>query len=118
MITGDSVLHLAVFQDKNEFIKTIITEDEGQTPLYEFEEINMKNEDGNTPVSYACIRGNLELVRILHKKGAVMTHRNIAGLTPLLLAIYHQHYFIVHYLLSIESVFDSVQTALDFFKCI
>ena len=47
-----------------------------------------------------------------------MTHRNSAGLTPLLLSIYHQQYFLVHYLLSIESVFESVQTALDLFKCL
>jgi ankyrin repeat protein len=118
MITGDSVLHLAVFEDKSEFVKKIISPDEGTHALYEPDDINLKNEDGNTPLSYACLRGNLELVKLLHFKGAIMAHRNSAGLTPLLLAIYHQHYFLVHYLLSVEIVYDSVKTALDLFKCL
>ena len=71
-------------------------------------EVNMRNEDGNTPLMYACIRGSLELVQILHSKGAQVTHKNIANLTPLLLSIYYSHYFIVHYLLSLEVVYDSV----------
>lgn len=29
-------------------------------------EINMKNEDGNTPLHYACMRGNLPIVKLLH----------------------------------------------------
>jgi len=93
-------------------------EEGGSRALYENEEINLKNEDGNTPLSYACIRGNLELVKLLHSKGATMTHKNTAGLSPLLLSIYHKQYFIVHYLLSLEPVFDSVSTALDLFKCL
>jgi hypothetical protein len=40
-------------------------------------------------LSYACLRGNLELVKLLHYKGALMAHRNTAGLSPLLLSIYH-----------------------------
>ena len=86
--------------------------------LFELEEVNLKNEDGNTPLSYACIKGNLDLVKLLHSKGALMAHKNSAGLTPLLLAIYYAHYFVVHYLLSIEAVFESVTTALDLYKCL
>lgn len=89
MITGDSVIHLAVFEDKTDFVKKIISPDEGSHALYELEDINLKNEDGNTPLCYACLRGNLELVKLLHFKGALMAHRNTAGLTPLLLSIYH-----------------------------
>jgi hypothetical protein len=118
MITGDSVLHLAVFEDKTEFVQKIICPEEGAHALYELEEINLKNEDGNTSLTYACLKGNLEIVKLLHFKGASMTHKNSAGLTPLLLSIYHQHFFIVHYLLSVETVFESIQTALDLFKCL
>ena len=89
MITGDSVLHIAVFENRTDFVRSIVCGDENSYALYETEEINLKNEDGNTPLSYACIRGNLELVKILHAKGALMTHRNSAGLSPLLLSIYH-----------------------------
>ena len=46
----------------------------------------MKNEEGNTPLHYACIRGNLEVVKLLNSKGAQMSERNTAFLkmrTPL-----------------------------------
>ena len=96
MITGDNVLHLAVFENRTDFVRSVVStssgngsDDQNSHALYEVDEINMKNEDGNTPLSYACIKGNLEIVKILHAKGAVMTHRNTAGLTPLLLSIYH-----------------------------
>ena len=83
------------------------------------EQPNMKaDESGNTPLCHACIRGDLVLVKLLHAKGANMSHRNSAGLSPLLLGIYYSHYFVVHYLLSLESVYDSVQTAADLFQCL
>jgi hypothetical protein len=78
----------------------------------------LRNEDGNTALSYACLRGNLDIVKTLHQKGAIMGHRNSAGLTPLLIAIYHQHYFVVHYLLSVESVYESIVSPLDLYKCL
>lgn len=118
MITGDSILHLAVFENRTDFVRNIVYSNEGSQPLFEIDEINLKNEDGNTPLSYACIKGNLDLVKILHSKGALMTHKNNSGLSPLLLSIYHQHYFIVHYLLAIEQVFESISSALDIFKCL
>jgi ankyrin repeat protein len=105
MITGDSVLHLAVFENKTDFVRKILATSEeggGAHALFELDDVNLKNEDGNTPLSYACIKGNLDLVKLLHYKGANMSHRNTANLTPLLLSIYYQHYFIVHYLLSVE----------------
>ena len=74
-------------------------------------EINMKNEEGNTPLHYACIRGNLEVVKLLNSKGAQMSERNTAFLTPLMLSIYYSHFFVVHYLLSIEQVVDFVTNA-------
>lgn len=29
-------------------------------------EVNLKNEDGNTPMAYACLRGNLDIVKLLY----------------------------------------------------
>lgn len=68
MFTGDSILHYAIFDNKTELVKSIID-------LYE-NEVNMRNEDGNTPLSYACLRGNLELVKLLYSKGAIMNLKN------------------------------------------
>lgn len=118
MLTGDSVIHLAVFEGKTQFIQQILAESNGGYCLIELEELNLRNEDGNTPLSYACIKGNLDLVKLLHSRGSIMTHKNIAGLTPLLLAIYHSHYFVVHYLLSLEVVYESVSTAIELYRCL
>ncbi|TNV74271.1 hypothetical protein FGO68_gene7239 [Halteria grandinella] len=114
--TGDSILHIAAFQGKIGFVKAMLLNQ--PQPLFELEEINIKNEDGNTPLSYASLKGNLELVKLLHSKGASVVHKNSQGLSPLMLAIYQSHYFVVHYLLSIEAVYDSVGTALELFKCL
>jgi ankyrin repeat protein len=48
--SGDNVIHYAIFENKVEFIAEI-------AHLYE-NEINLKNEDGNTPFHYACLKGN------------------------------------------------------------
>lgn len=102
MKTGDTILHIAVFEGKVDLVRELLTLLDDDGPLFDYDEINAKNDDGNTALSYACIRGSLELVKILHKTGANMLHKNNAMLSPLLLAIYHSHYFVVHYLLSIE----------------
>jgi len=114
MKTGDSILHLAVFEAKTSFVRALLDAEN----LLETEELNLRNEDGNTPLSYACITGNLDLVKLLHGRGANMVHRNGQGFTPLLLAIYHSHYFVVHYLLSVESVYEAVNSPLAVFKCL
>lgn len=62
--TGDSLLHYCIFDNKTRLVKQIID-------MFA-NELNMKNEDGNTPLSYACMRGNLEVVKLLHLKGTQM----------------------------------------------
>ena len=79
-------------------------------PLYE-NEVNAKNERGNTPFHYACLKGNLDIVIILMRRAGKTTGQskappidliaeNKAGLLPLHLAIARSHYFVVHFLLS------------------
>lgn len=45
-----------------------------------------------------------------------MALKNKASLTPLLLAIYNSHFFVVHYLLSIEQVIDSINTSAELYR--
>ena len=68
MFTGDTILHYAIFDNKTELVKQIID-------LYE-NEVNMRNEDGNTPLAYACLRGNLDIVKLLHNRQAFMNQKN------------------------------------------
>ena len=55
--TGDNLLHYAVMSKKASFILRF-------KPLFE-NEINNKNEQGNTPFHFACLLGNLDLVQAL-----------------------------------------------------
>jgi hypothetical protein len=82
--------------------------------LYE-NEVNAKNERGNTPFHYACLKGNLDIVMLFMQKpmksvGQVRASQidliaeNKAELMPLHLAIARSHYFVVHFLLSQELV--------------
>ena len=108
VFTGDNVLHYAVLGNKGAFVEQAVD-------LFE-NELNMRNEDGNTPLAYACLRGNLELVKLLHQRGALPAQRNQAGLTPLMLAVHNSHYFVVHYLLGLEEVVEAVLSPQELFK--
>ena len=55
--SGDNLIHYAVLSGKQEFINKT---------KYMFEnEINTKNDQGNTPLHFACLTGNLEIIKIL-----------------------------------------------------
>ena len=55
--SGDNVLHYAIFADKFEFINEVKV-------LFE-NDINTPNEELNTPMHYACLKGNLAIVDLL-----------------------------------------------------
>jgi len=108
--TGDNLLHYAVLARKANFITRV-------KALFE-NEINNKNEQGNTPFHFACMLGNLDLVQALlvDKYQSKLTNKSVlrvksnvemcavnkVGLMPIHLAIARSHFFIVHYLLSYE----------------
>lgn len=98
-------------------------------------EINNKNEQGNTPIHIACLLGSLDLVQALvvgrhqsklttksvmrAKSNVEMTAVNKAGFMPIQLAIARSHFFIVHYLLSFESVLNSLlKNKLELYRCL
>lgn len=45
--------------------------------------VNSKSKEGNTPLLYACFRGNIDLIEILIENSADYTHRNNQGLNAL-----------------------------------
>ncbi|CAF3673347.1 unnamed protein product [Rotaria socialis] len=53
----------------------------------------------NTPLSYAAIKGHLDIVRLLCLAGASTSLKNRSGQTPLMLAVKHERIDIVEYLL-------------------
>lgn len=45
-----------------------------------------------------------------------MSIKNHTNLTPLLLAIYNSHFFVVHYLLSNEQIINDVESIEDLLR--
>ena len=53
---------------------------------------------GNSPLSYAAIRGHLPIVRLLCSAGASTSSKNKSGHTPLILAAKYSHFDVLDYL--------------------
>ncbi len=49
--------------------------------------VNWKNDDGETPFSYACAYNQFESARILHEHGANVNSVHASGCTPLDIAV-------------------------------
>jgi ankyrin repeat protein len=56
----------------------------------------------NTPLGYACIKGHLDIVRLLCLAGACSTLKNRNGQTPLMLAAKYDRMHVVDYLLDLN----------------
>ena len=109
---GNTPLHEITFQGNIEGIKILLekgadlnaTNVYGQTPLYRValskwedekawkeavgllitkENVNMADEDGNTPLHEITFQGNIEGIKILLEKGADLNATNVYGQTPL-----------------------------------
>jgi ankyrin repeat protein len=118
-------LHYAVLARKANFVIRV-------KALFE-NEINNKNEQGNTPFHFACMLGNLDLVQALLvgryqsklsksilrvKSNVEMCPVNKAGLMPIHLAIARSHFFIVHYLLSYETILTTLlRSKFELYRC-
>lgn len=61
IFNGDYLIHYAIANGKNKVGKNLVSI---------IPDVNLKNDDGNTPLAYACIHGNLEMTKELYKKGA------------------------------------------------
>ena len=54
-------------------------------------DVNVKNEDGETPLQYAAWKGHKEIAELLIDKGADVNAKNKGGVTPLDCAVYFGH---------------------------
>ena len=101
-------MHYAISDGKSHFVHEIID--------FFKNEINLQNEEGNTPLHFSCLRGDLNTTKLLHQKGAQMSIKNEAGLMPIHLAVHHCHYYVVHYLLAIEEVVTKFESQTELYK--
>ena len=77
------MLHYTVAKNDYEMTKFLIPK---------FTEIDIKNDDGKTPLSIAWIAGNIEILKLLYKYGAKVVS-TVDEESPLCLSIHHGHFF-------------------------
>jgi len=58
-------------------------------------DINIEDENGTTPLYFACEEGHIEVVKYLVKQGANINKRNNDGITPLSIACQERHIEVV-----------------------
>ena len=62
-------------------------------------DVNLANESGDTPLTYAAFMGHLEIVDLLIEKGAQVNVKGLAGWTPVHLAAQRGHKKIIELLI-------------------
>lgn len=81
---GSCALHFAAFNGATKLLGFLVSLDVVDKMAY----INQKDHDnGNTPLHFACLEGQVESVRILLQSNANVNLTNILGLTPFHLSV-------------------------------
>ena len=104
---GENALMMAAFTGNLPLVKLLIERRGGQV-----------QQDGWSPIHYAVIHGNLEVVRFLLSKGAEVDALTPSETTPLMLAIRYGHIHVVKLLLDkgadLSALNDQQLTPIDF----
>lgn len=93
-LKGRSLLHYAAQSETSNCLRFLMNQLERDKSKYAIDlgqEINMQDEDGNTPLHYAASKGNWGCVELLCQKGANIYHANEDGMNPLHIASLHGH---------------------------
>ena len=81
---GNTMLHMFAANGYLDCIEEILRSATNPTDL-----LNRPNKEGNVPLHWACVAGQLEAVKLLMAHGAIVAIENTAGRTPVCEA--HQH---------------------------
>ena len=92
---GHTALHFAVMRNHPGVVEVLF--EAGA-------DIEVKDEEGSSPLLLACTTGHLDIVKMLVEAGAGVRGSNIEGVTCLLRATYHGHTEIVRYLVGLPQV--------------
>ncbi|KAJ7972747.1 putative Ankyrin repeat-containing protein [Quillaja saponaria] len=90
--SGDTALHVAVIDDKYNFVKQLVDIITEINPANASRALGIQNERGNTPLHFAASRGYVEMcVCIAQVDPSLVGSRNNGGETPLFLAALRGH---------------------------
>jgi ankyrin repeat protein len=89
---GFSALHWAAYNGEVQKVKDILGSCGKQLSAVVN---NSENESNVTPLQWACIRGDLEIVKLLLNAGASLEHRDALGQSAIMLAVQNSHLMLV-----------------------
>ena len=93
-----TILQIAVFQNKTNIVKLLVAHDET--------DVNQPNEFGHTPLYFAALNGNTEILKILIQSGAFIHAESIDGTTALHTTCFHGHMETAKILLANNAIID------------
>jgi ankyrin repeat protein len=98
---GNTLLHEAIYRKSYDCIYYLLENIQNTT-------LEIKNQDGNTPIHIACLKKMKDIVNMLVKMGANVYSKNKYGDTPLMSAVRSGDEEIVRYLLVIGGGLNEV----------
>ena len=97
-VQGNTPLHQAVFNGQAEIVRTLLATSPGLTDSF--------NDDGETPLIIACLKGNLTVAKMLIEAGADTNKVMLNGNGPLHFAAWSGNKFIGNELLTVNAKTD------------
>lgn len=95
---GNTPLHQAVFNGQSETVRALLTASNGM--------LNTPNDEGETPLIIACMKGNLTVAKLLITAGANVNKSLLNGNTPLHFAAWSGNKFIGRDLITANAQVD------------
>jgi ankyrin repeat protein len=87
---------LLVAANESNYVEVLYLTDHGAN-------VNVKNDNGITPLMFACMNGNLDVVSVLIHMGADLNLKNEKGQTALMISIENNHYYVMIELFNSEA---------------
>ena len=98
-IHGNTPLHQAVFNGQSETVRILLSTSDDM--------LNIPNDEGETPLIIACMKGNLTVAKLLIDAGADVNKALLNGNTPLHFAVWSGNKFVGRDLIGTNAQIDA-----------